>query len=111
MNTTDPSVPADAYVHEGYGDRPWRIGRKVHRTIYDAHDTLIGVMDTPNLARIVVLAVNELDRACPCEQLHCGHVTSYRTCTCTRPSHTEPCQGTVPPTYAICTYCYAGKCA
>lgn len=29
----------------------WRTGRKVGRTIYDANDRLIGVMDTPELAR------------------------------------------------------------
>ena len=35
----------------------WRVGRKVGRTIYDG-DTLIGVMDTPELAARVVEAVN-----------------------------------------------------
>lgn len=35
----------------------WRVGRKVGRTIYDG-DTLIGVMDTPELAEKVVRAVN-----------------------------------------------------
>jgi hypothetical protein len=45
----------------GYGDRPWRVGRQVGRTVYDAHDRLIGVMDTPILAELVVLAVNALD--------------------------------------------------
>lgn len=38
--------------------RPWRTGRKVGRTIYDADDRLIGLMDTPELAAWVVLAVN-----------------------------------------------------
>lgn len=44
----------------------WRTGRKVGRTIYrqkgdfpSDEDELIGVMDTPELARIVVAAVNE----------------------------------------------------
>jgi hypothetical protein len=37
---------------------PWRVGRKVGRTIYDANDQLIGVMDTPELAKRVVEAVN-----------------------------------------------------
>ena len=40
----------------------WRVGRKVGRTIYDG-DTLIGVMDTPELAAVVVEAVNR--RAAP----------------------------------------------
>jgi hypothetical protein len=40
------------------GVLPWRVGRKVGRTIYDANDVLIGTMDTPELARIVVEAVN-----------------------------------------------------
>lgn len=47
--------------HSGYGDRPWRVGRKVGRTVYDAHDTLIGVMDSPVLAQLVVNGVNALD--------------------------------------------------
>jgi hypothetical protein len=40
------------------GDTPWRVGSKVGRTVYDAHDRLIGVMDTPTLALLVVAAVN-----------------------------------------------------
>lgn len=43
------------------GDLPWRVGRKVGRTLYDAHDRLIGVMDTPSLALIVVAMVNQLN--------------------------------------------------
>lgn len=35
----------------------WRVGRKVGRTIYEG-DLLIGTMDTPELAREVVDAVN-----------------------------------------------------
>jgi hypothetical protein len=48
----------------------WRVGRKVGRTIYrqtgsepSDDDELIGVMDTPELAALVVAAVN--DRAEP----------------------------------------------
>ena len=41
---------------------PWRVGRKVQRTIYDADDVLIGLMDTPELARRVVEAVNAQER-------------------------------------------------
>lgn len=37
---------------------PWRVGRKVGRTVYDADDELIGVMDTRELAALVVAAVN-----------------------------------------------------
>lgn len=36
---------------------PWRTGRKVHRTIYDSGDRLIGVMDRPDDASLVVGAV------------------------------------------------------
>lgn len=39
---------------------PWRVGRTVGRTIYDADDQLIGVMDTPGLASAVVAAINLL---------------------------------------------------
>lgn len=41
------------------GQLPWRVGRSVGRTIYDAHDQLLGVMDEPWLAAQVVTAVNE----------------------------------------------------
>jgi hypothetical protein len=41
------------------GARPWRVGTKVGRTIYDGSDQLIGVMDTPAIAARVVAAVNE----------------------------------------------------
>ncbi len=43
------------------GDRPWRTGRQVGRTVYDASDRLIGLMDTPELASLVVAAVNAHD--------------------------------------------------
>ena len=43
----------------------WRVGRQIGRTIYLQEgddpctcDTLIGVMDTPDLAALVVKAVN-----------------------------------------------------
>lgn len=43
---------------------PWRVGRKVGRTIYatppgDEDGVLIGMMDTPDLAREAVDAHNE----------------------------------------------------
>jgi len=40
------------------GARPWRVGNSVGRTLYDANDTLIGTMDTPELATMVEGAVN-----------------------------------------------------
>jgi len=46
--------------------RPWRVGRKVGRTVYALvddeptdHDLLIGVMDTKALAEAAVRAHNE----------------------------------------------------
>lgn len=46
-------------------DRPWRVGRKVGRTIYvqegaepSDDDMLIGLMDSEYLAEVVVDAVN-----------------------------------------------------
>ncbi len=41
-------------------ERPWRVGRKVGRTIYNRLDVLVGVMDTPALAADAVEAVNAL---------------------------------------------------
>ena len=48
---------------------PWRVGRKVKRTIYaqvgpepDDHDKLIGLMDTAELAWAAVVAHNALLR-------------------------------------------------
>ena len=45
----------------------WRVGRKVGRTIYiqeadqpSDEDRLIGLMDTPELAELVVAAVNHI---------------------------------------------------
>lgn len=60
-------MSADDWVRS---DLPWRVGRHVGRTVYmqvdperaGDDDVLIGVMDTPTLARIVVLAVNEFLR-------------------------------------------------
>lgn len=37
---------------------PWRVGRHVGRTVYDANEYLIGVMDTREDAFLVVTAVN-----------------------------------------------------
>jgi hypothetical protein len=48
--------------------RPWRVGRSVGRTVYaqigdepSKQDVLIGLMDTPELARLVCAAVNAYD--------------------------------------------------
>ncbi len=38
--------------------RPWRVGTKVGRTIYNANNELIGVMDDRDLANAVVITVN-----------------------------------------------------
>ena len=40
------------------GTTPWRVGRSVGRTLYDCEDRLIGVVDTPDIALLVVEAVN-----------------------------------------------------
>lgn len=40
------------------GKLPWRTGRRIGRTLYDANDQLVGVLDTPELAERVVTAVN-----------------------------------------------------
>lgn len=42
------------------GALPWRVGRSVGRTVYDARGELIGTLDTPELAGRVVFAVNAL---------------------------------------------------
>lgn len=45
---------------------PWRTGRSVGRTLYDANDRLIGTLDTPELADRVVAAVNaQTERSTP----------------------------------------------
>jgi hypothetical protein len=48
----------DVSAHKG----PWRTGRQVGRTVYDADDRLIGVMDTPALATLAAAAPELLDR-------------------------------------------------
>jgi hypothetical protein len=58
----------------------WRVGRKVGRTIYEG-DTLVGVMDTPELAALVVEAVNaaegQIETTTP---RACGGVGPCRIC-------------------------------
>lgn len=77
----------------------WRTGRKVGRTIYaqvgtepsDA-DNLIGVMDTSELARAVVAAVNKGVGEQECPTAGCGHLRRGHSmggcadwdCVCTR---------------------------
>lgn len=41
-----------------FTSEPWRVGRKVKRTIYAGEGRLVGLMDTPELAKLVVDAVN-----------------------------------------------------
>lgn len=52
--TTWSSLTDPSNVHKV----PWRVGRKVGRTVYNSEDVLIGVMDTQELAAIVVACVN-----------------------------------------------------
>lgn len=40
------------------GDRPWRVGNSLGRTLYDVDGEFVGLMDTPELAQLVVSAVN-----------------------------------------------------
>lgn len=53
-----PADDADQDPQPGRAALPWRTGTKVGRTIYGASDVLLGVMDSPGLARTVVEAVN-----------------------------------------------------
>jgi hypothetical protein len=46
----DPAKPSSP--------RPWRTGGSVYRTIYDADDRLIGMLDRAEDAALVVAAVN-----------------------------------------------------
>lgn len=63
--------PDSAAVRRTFWDaRQWRAGRKVGRTIYaqmddepSDTDPLIGVMDTPELAALVVRSVNAVMEA------------------------------------------------
>lgn len=60
-------MPSEPAARRTFWDaRRWRTGRKVGRTIYaqmgpepSDDDPLIGVMDTPDLAHLVVRAVND----------------------------------------------------
>jgi hypothetical protein len=49
------------------GELPWRTGRRVGRTVYDARGQLVGVLDTPELAAAVVEAVNAKAGVLPSE--------------------------------------------
>jgi len=40
------------------GTTPWRVGTKVGRTLYDCEGRLVGVVDSPDMARMVVEAIN-----------------------------------------------------
>jgi hypothetical protein len=48
---------------------PWRTGRCTGRTIFDADDRLIGVLDRPELAARAVDAVNGAQRATDADDL------------------------------------------
>lgn len=63
------AVTDDGYALRLVPRAPWRIGRKVGRTIYvqvgdhaSDDDHLIGMMDTPELAQVVVNSVNQMWR-------------------------------------------------
>jgi hypothetical protein len=55
---SQPSQHLPAEQMDPLGTTPWRVGRKVGRTVYDVKDRLIGVMDTPDIASLVVDGVN-----------------------------------------------------
>jgi hypothetical protein len=81
--------------------RPWRVGRSVGRTIYDATDELIGLMDTPELAEVVVGAVNAVeDRDEELVCTNCGNdlaCEGYLWCSdCMEEEASEPGHGRVP---------------
>ena len=40
------------------GRRPWRVGREIARTLYDADGNVLGMLDDADLAGIVVACVN-----------------------------------------------------
>jgi hypothetical protein len=56
----DPGAPARdrSRAQAKPGRRPWRVGRSLGRTVYDADDRLLGMLDTPDLAAVVVACVN-----------------------------------------------------
>lgn len=61
---------------------PYRTGRKNHRTIYlqsgeqpSDTDEQVGTMDTPDLGRLTVAALNG-----SCQPNHDHHVTPHRGC-------------------------------
>lgn len=51
-----------AAQRHGESPLPWRQGRSVGRTIYDADDILIGVMDKVEDAALVVFMVNKSEQ-------------------------------------------------
>lgn len=56
-----PPVPEEVWIGKKVKPppKPWRIGRKVGRTIY-WRNVLIGLVDTPVLAAAIVHAMNEV---------------------------------------------------
>jgi hypothetical protein len=54
-------VPALRTLEGDVSADTWRVGTKVGRTIYDAENRLIGVMDTPDLAVLAAAAPRLLD--------------------------------------------------
>jgi hypothetical protein len=75
---------------------PWRVGRSVGRTIYDANGVLLGTLDTPELAAFAVAAVNGTARPFvpgpPSNEYPCNH-----GCGAEQGSHRDcPVHGLVP---------------
>jgi len=50
---------------------PWRTGRQVHRTLYDASDRLIGVMDWSSDAQLAAAAPDLLEA---CREVAAGQL-------------------------------------
>jgi hypothetical protein len=56
---------------------PWRTGRQVHRTIYDAEDRLIGVMDRVEDARLAAAGPELLAVATRAAEQRCLCAATY----------------------------------
>lgn len=58
MEDTEEQRVDRSRAHAQPGRRPWRVGRSLGRTVYDADDRLLGMLDTADLGAIVVACVN-----------------------------------------------------
>lgn len=57
----DTLVDQERPARRRHSPGPWRVGRKVGRTVYDANDVLIGVMDSVVDARLIAAAPELLE--------------------------------------------------